>query len=66
MTRQSATWEATGGQSFTYDLFDSLKLSEFERRGPWFAESSGSPFLFHNSWAARLFDSNDPSRTQAM
>jgi Restriction endonuclease AspBHI N-terminal len=31
------------GQPFTYDLFGSLNLSEFERRGPWFAESSGPP-----------------------
>ena len=28
----------TGGQPFTYDLFESLKLSDFGRRGPWFAE----------------------------
>jgi hypothetical protein len=28
------------GQPFAYDLFDSLRLSEFERRGPWFTESS--------------------------
>ena len=29
-----------GGQPFTYDLFESLKLSEFGRRRPWFAESA--------------------------
>src|ERR1700730_17423697 len=28
----------TGGQPLTYDLFESLKLSDFGRRGPWFAE----------------------------
>jgi len=28
------------GQPFTYDLFDALKLLEFGRRGPSFAESS--------------------------
>ena len=28
------------GQPFTYDLFESLKLSEFGRRRPWFAESA--------------------------
>src|ERR1700693_2291018 len=32
-----------GGQPFTYDLFDSLNLSAFGPRGPWFAESSGRP-----------------------
>jgi hypothetical protein len=31
------------GQPFTYDLFDSLKLSVFVRPGRWFAESSGPP-----------------------
>src|SRR5271165_4040555 len=29
-----------GGQPFTYDVFDPLKLSEFGPPGPWFAESS--------------------------
>src|SRR5271166_398190 len=32
-----------GGQPFTYDLFDALRPSEFERRGSWFAESSEPP-----------------------
>ena len=31
------------GQPFTYDLFDALMPSEFERRGSWFAESSEPP-----------------------
>jgi hypothetical protein len=32
-----------GDQPFTYDLFDALRPSEFERRGSWFAESSEPP-----------------------
>jgi hypothetical protein len=28
---------------FTYDLFEFSNLSEFERRGPWFAKSSEPP-----------------------
>ena len=31
------------GQPFTYELFDALRPSEFERRGSWFAESSEPP-----------------------
>jgi hypothetical protein len=37
-----------GGQPFTYDLFDALKLSEF---GAWFAESSGPA---NCCWGMRL------------
>ena len=31
-----AIW-GEGGQPFTYDLFDALRPSEFERVGSWFA-----------------------------
>jgi hypothetical protein len=31
------------GQPFTYDLFDALGPSEFDRRKSWFAESSDPP-----------------------
>ena len=31
------------GQPFTYELFDALRPSEFERRGSWFAESYEPP-----------------------
>jgi hypothetical protein len=34
------------GQPSTYDLFDALRPSEFERRGSWFAESSEPPISF--------------------
>jgi hypothetical protein len=38
------------GQPFTYDLFDDLRPSEFERAGSWFAESSEPP---NCCWAYR-------------
>jgi hypothetical protein len=42
-TDQGLTGRVRGGQPFTYDLFDALMPSEFERRGSWFAESSEPP-----------------------
>jgi hypothetical protein len=42
-SRETPISESRGGQPFTYDLFDALRPSEFERRGSWLAKSSEPP-----------------------
>jgi hypothetical protein len=48
------------GQPFTYDLLDSLLLSEFGRPGPWFAESSEPP---NCCWAGGITPQFRPDST---